>query len=1111
MVSPVAPVELSEDLALYQRYVGTTQRWLLLADTGVLQLGGYGRVESLSCVSGELFFALKVTHGADASRALASRRPGSARELLRRALGEFGRRLLEQAVPLLRPVLTAVNPAHGCDEEALRQALKVKLTPYLERLHKNLGGRVAAPPTDDGGSTSEQLHCEYVCVGSVVERLTEALHAALSDERMSPSVVHYSKSVTAAKLLLAHEAAASKIVEAVNSAPADLAAVRNRLAEVAETAKNRIHALCFTSPIQGRAYSCHEMLELAWKLEAGELEPTPRTCGERLGEGDSSGANLPDDFRADGLVRIFEREAATCSDDKPLPSLVEASRLAFAWLTKLQSRLMQALAHAHQASLGAAGRREALAPADAAKRQAADTESIDRAWKGVRELFREALVEADPAQVVGDAAASLAEAVGECVSAIPATFTKNVVAKAEERAGAAGTSARNAKDALSNMEELCKALPKVRAAQRDIRALRDDVAAGRLSSKAAAKFLAAKEKELARGDLKKLLGAMKFLDEVRARPDLDPTLAPPSTRPSPRARPRALSSTPPRPSLPSQRCALGLIIDVSKWRATAADGTPYPPLKPGDEKSAVNFFATHVLPTLGSDAEQAPFHLGLDRALDMQQEVIMRDTVEMDDRHERAKEKLKTVEAIAQSARFSARAARQVAVARARDVLRGWEEEVTKLVLPRRGEKTDTLFRMIATLPSDLRGELIGAMLKAVLAEPSVAAAKEEASPAYTASIAEAYGPVCAMLLRELDSTFEIAAEAVANGESHTCDLCYDLSPDWRSTALRRDEVDGAMSGLCRWSHRVCMAHEGRERDDQPPCRLGALGELQETTRQVRLHEMCLQPLPAFMWLGLPEDATSSDATRAFRKLSRVHHPDRGGDVCAFRLTSLCHGWAAAPRTLRLPGGCGRRAPPLSDRAPSVRRPLDPACAPPPHGPSTPHARSLLKDPAQLKKYVQSRNHREFVLKLDGGGQLANERETNLQRAAAMQESRERAKSKPKPGLLDAKKKGIQSIFDEVRHRPPCTPPPAPQRTQARPPHVRAAPALPLAGPRRGRAAGRGAGPEGAQAEGARGPRLPGAQDADAVGDVDGASHRPPPLAEAPRRPAARDERRVRA
>ena len=49
-----------------------------------------------------------------------------------------------------------------------------------------------------------------------------------------------------------------------------------------------------------------------------------------------------------------------------------------------------------------------------------------------------------------------------------------------------------------------------------------------------------------------------------------------------------------------------------------------------------------------------------------------------------------------------------------------------------------------------------------------------------------------------------------------------------------------------------------------------------------------LQPLPAFIWLDLDEDASADEAKAAFRKLSRKHHPDRGGSEAAWQLSGEC-------------------------------------------------------------------------------------------------------------------------------------------------------------------------------------------------------------------------------
>ena len=49
-----------------------------------------------------------------------------------------------------------------------------------------------------------------------------------------------------------------------------------------------------------------------------------------------------------------------------------------------------------------------------------------------------------------------------------------------------------------------------------------------------------------------------------------------------------------------------------------------------------------------------------------------------------------------------------------------------------------------------------------------------------------------------------------------------------------------------------------------------------------------LQPLPAFLWLGLTEQATPADAKAAFRRLSKRQHPDAGGDAAQWQVTLEC-------------------------------------------------------------------------------------------------------------------------------------------------------------------------------------------------------------------------------
>ena len=57
---------------------------------------------------------------------------------------------------------------------------------------------------------------------------------------------------------------------------------------------------------------------------------------------------------------------------------------------------------------------------------------------------------------------------------------------------------------------------------------------------------------------------------------------------------------------------------------------------------------------------------------------------------------------------------------------------------------------------------------------------------------------------------------------------------------------------------------------------------------EMELSEVLLQPLPIFAWLGLEDDASLADVANAYRKLTRVHHPDRGGDPLMWEVTRSC-------------------------------------------------------------------------------------------------------------------------------------------------------------------------------------------------------------------------------
>ena len=103
---------------------------------------------------------------------------------------------------------------------------------------------------------------------------------------------------------------------------------------------------------------------------------------------------------------------------------------------------------------------------------------------------------------------------------------------------------------------------------------------------------------------------------------------------------------------------------------------------------------------------------------------------------------------------------------------------------------------------------------------------------------------------------------------------------------------------------------------------------------RVLLHEMALHPLPAFLWLGLYENATADEVGRAYRQLSRTHHPDRGGSVLKWQITK--------------------------------------------------QSLELLKGDERRLEYVRSRNHVEFLVQEEQGSAAL----TSKQRIERMQRAR---------------------------------------------------------------------------------------------------------------------------
>ena len=115
----------------------------------------------------------------------------------------------------------------------------------------------------------------------------------------------------------------------------------------------------------------------------------------------------------------------------------------------------------------------------------------------------------------------------------------------------------------------------------------------------------------------------------------------------------------------------------------------------------------------------------------------------------------------------------------------------------------------------------------------------------------------------------EALGRAVVSGEHYQCALCRDAMQV--SATPKR-----GFAHICGWDAHVAHA-------DRQHC------WLRPAQRQlVPLEAMLLQPLPAFIWLDLDEDASADEAKAAFRKLSRKHHPDRGGSEAAWQLSGEC-------------------------------------------------------------------------------------------------------------------------------------------------------------------------------------------------------------------------------
>ena len=130
-----------------------------------------------------------------------------------------------------------------------------------------------------------------------------------------------------------------------------------------------------------------------------------------------------------------------------------------------------------------------------------------------------------------------------------------------------------------------------------------------------------------------------------------------------------------------------------------------------------------------------------------------------------------------------------------------------------------------------------------------------------------------------MQHTRDLAAFAVKTGTVTDCVICQDIHG--KGQGSEADGGSGGLSKLCLWHSGVCTAHRNGS-----CCTVAA--NVQPTS-SLELSSLCLQPLPVFMWLGLQDDAQLSDVANAYRKLSRVHHPDRGGDLVSWEITRQCH------------------------------------------------------------------------------------------------------------------------------------------------------------------------------------------------------------------------------
>ena len=239
--------------------------------------------------------------------------------------------------------------------------------------------------------------------------------------------------------------------------------------------------------------------------------------------------------------------------------------------------------------------------------------------------------------------------------------------------------------------------------------------------------------------------------------------------------------------------------------------------------------------------------------------------------------------------------------------LDAWRRALSAELVPLRGSRREVVSCAMEQLPGTAEGELLKALTHNATAEELL--------------------QTRATLRRATALLYTRCVHVLASGRAYFCALCED--------AQRSADDVGGVQRLCQWSSRVCSAW---------PRECWMEDRAEET---FAVAQLILQPLPAFQWLGLEEDATPDDVSRAYRSCSRQHHPDKGGSAELLELTQTCA--------------------------------------------------KLLRDAETLKTYLTGRNHEEFIASMQ-------EDLSTRERLKRMQQATERAArgaTKPSRGLIE--------------------------------------------------------------------------------------------------------------